>query len=104
TAGAVKVVGSASVVLGAFEVRKNVVVAPPVVAKRAPVVVVVAVTAHVDHVVDRARAPEHLAARPVHLPPLDAPLRRREVRPVVSRTPEEADEPRRVNPQRSVRT
>ena len=66
SAGAVVFAGAARVVLGALEVRENVGEAPAGVARVAPGVVVVPVPAHVNHVVDRARAPEHLAARPVH--------------------------------------
>ena len=67
-AGAVPVVGAAFVVLGALEVGQHLVVAPPGPDQVAPLVVVRAIAADVDHGVDRGAAAKDLAARQVDPP------------------------------------
>ena len=94
-AGAVEVVAAALVVLGLLEVRQHVVVAPALVAELAPVVVVPGVAAHIEHGVDRRRAAQRLAARPVHAPVVAMFLRHGLVAPVVRRLLAEAGEARR---------
>ena len=64
-AGAVELRRAALVVLGALEVGQHVVPAPARVAEVAPLVVVAAVAADVDHRVQRGGAAEHAAAREV---------------------------------------
>ena len=94
-AGAVERVGAALVVLGLLEERQHVLVAPALVAELAPVVVVPGVAAHIEHGVDRRRAAERLAARPVHAPVVAMDLRHGLVAPVVGRLFAEAGEARR---------
>lgn len=53
-----------AVVLGFEEVREDLVPGPAVVALRRPVVVVVPVAAHVQHVVEHGRSADHFAPRP----------------------------------------
>ena len=74
---AVEGVGELLVVLAAPEQRQHLVVRPAGVAQRGPVVVVPAVAAHVEHGVDGAGAAQHLAARLVAAPPVQARLRHR---------------------------
>ena len=74
---AVEGVGELLVVLAALEQRQHLVVRPAGVAQRGPVVVVPAVAAHVEHGVDGAGAAQHLAARLVAAPPVQARLRHR---------------------------
>ena len=89
-AGTVVVGRAAGVVLGAFEVREDVGVAPAGAAVGvAPRVVVEAVAPDVEHRVDRGRAPQHLAAWPLHAPALDVLLLHGRKGPVVL-APEEA--------------
>ena len=66
-------------------------------------IVVGRLAAHIDHGVDRARAAEQPAARPIHAPALHRRLRRRLVAPVVSRTGELGDAGRHAHKKRSVR-
>jgi hypothetical protein len=65
---AVEGIAAALVAFGLDEVGQHVVVAPAGVAERGPVVVVLALAADVDEAVDRARAAQRLAARPVDAP------------------------------------
>ena len=90
-----KLIGAALVVLGLLEERQHVLVAPALVAELAPVVVVPGVAAHVEHGVDRRRAAQRLAARPVHAAVVAMDLRHRLVAPVVGRLLAEAGEARR---------
>ena len=80
---AVEGVGELLVVLAAPEQRQHLVVRPAGVAQRGPVVVVPAVAAHVEHGVDGAGAAQHLAARLVAAPPVQARLRHGVVAPAV---------------------
>ena len=73
-ADAVELVRAPLVVLGALEVREHLVVRPARAALLGPAVEVGAVTAEVDHRVDRARAADHPAAREVQTPPTEARL------------------------------
>ena len=73
-ADAVELVLAALVVLGPLEVREHLVVRPARAALLGPAVEVGAVTAEVDHRVDRARASDHPAAREVQAPPAEARL------------------------------
>ena len=81
-ADAVVAARAALVVLGALEVRQDVVVAPAVEAHGRPLVVVGAVPADVDHRVERARAPEDAPARQVVAAVVQARLGLAEQRPV----------------------
>jgi len=67
--GAVEGVRAAFPVFETLEVRQHVGIAPAVVAKRRPMVVVRAMAARAAHRVDRAGAAEHAATRPEHPPP-----------------------------------
>ena len=82
-AGAVEVVRTAFVVLHALEYRQQVLPAPAWIAERRPVVVVLRMAADVDHRVDRTRSAEHLAARLVAAPAVQAGLRHGLESPVV---------------------
>ena len=73
-ADAVELVGAALVVLAALEVLKDLVVRPPARAARRPLVEIGAVTADVDHRVDRAAAAERLGARQVRVAAVEAGL------------------------------
>ena len=66
--------GATLVVLGPLEVREHLVVRPARAALLGPAVEVGAVTAEVDHRVDRARAADHAAAREVQAPAAEAGL------------------------------
>src|SRR5665213_547598 len=68
-AGAVQIVRAALLVLGAAEIREHVVERPAGIAELAPMVEILALAADIDEPVDRRRAAEHLAARPLHAPP-----------------------------------
>ena len=81
-ADAVVAVRAALVVLGAPEVRQDVLVGPAVVAQRRPLVVVGRVAADVDHRVERARAAEDAAARQVVAAEVEPRLGLGEQRPV----------------------
>ncbi len=65
------IVGAALLVLGAAEIRQHVVIRPADIAELAPMVEILALAADVDQPVDRARAAEHLAARPRDAPPVE---------------------------------
>ena len=73
-ARAVHLVGAGGKILGALEVRQDVVPAPAAVARLAPAVVVARLAAHVDHAVDRRAAAEHAAARIVERAAVQAGL------------------------------
>ena len=60
---------------GAFEERPHVFIAPARIAERAPVVVVMWLTAHVDHGVDGTGAAEQLAARHIGAAALERRVR-----------------------------
>ena len=83
TAGPVVLAGAAVEVLRPLEQRQHVVVAPAVVPEVRPRVVVAAMAAGIDHPVERARAAEHLAARPLQLAVRACSLRDRPVAPVL---------------------
>ena len=68
-AGAVQIVGAALLVLGAAEIREHVVVRPAGIAELPPMVEILFLAADIDETVDRRRAAQHLAARPLHAPP-----------------------------------
>ena len=75
-APAVPIVGTALVVLGTHKVRLHILPAPARVALRGPVVVVGVLAPDVDHGVDGAGAPQHLAAWLVAAPVIQRGLRR----------------------------
>ena len=77
-------IGAARVVLGAPEPGQHVIPAPALVAKGAPVLVVIRLAAHVKHAVDRAGATEHPTAGLVEYAPSQRRLRCRGVHPVVA--------------------
>ena len=81
-AGAVNVVHAGVMVLGAAEIRKNIVPGPAGIAELAPVVVVARLAAHVDHAVDRGAAAEDSSARVVERPPVQPRFRLGPVAPV----------------------
>ena len=95
--GTVVGVGAAREALGPLEEGQDVVPRPAVVAEVGPVVVVGPGAADVDHPVQRARAAEHLAARPVQPSPGGVGLRSREVAPVLRAAPELEDAARLVD-------
>ena len=78
-------------VLGPLEQRQHVGVAPAVVPQVRPGVVVAAMTARVDHPVQRARSAEHLAARPLQLAVRARCLGDRAVAPVLLAVPQLED-------------
>src|SRR5690348_1435199 len=63
--GAVELVGATRLMLGAFEIGQHVVERPAGIAELAPMVEILGLPADIDHAVDRGRAAEHLAPRPV---------------------------------------
>ena len=83
--GAVPFALAADVVLELAEVREHVGVGPARVAERGPAVVVVAMAADVDEPVDRARAAQRAAARPVDLATVHSGVRLGLELPVVDR-------------------
>jgi len=90
--------------LGADEVRQHVAVGPAIVAERGPVVVVLRLPADVDESVDRARAAECLAARPVDSPAVHVRVRIRVEAPVVPLVPHRlAVADRQMDPDRPIR-
>ena len=93
---AVELVRAALVVLGPLEVRQHLVVRPARAALLGPAVEVGAVAAEVDHRVDRARAPDHPAAREVQAPPAEARLLLAEEVPVEVRLEDEREHRRDV--------
>lgn len=68
-AGTAQLVGAECVVLDRLEALRDLGPAPADSALRGPLVVVLRMAAHVDHAVDRARAAQHLPARPDLLSP-----------------------------------
>jgi hypothetical protein len=72
----------------ALEVRQHLAPAPARVAQRAPVVEILGLATHEDHRIDRTRAAEHLAARPIALPAGQARLGLGAVHPVQARVVE----------------
>src|SRR5207248_4144993 len=64
-AAAVEVVGAADLMLGALEIGQHVVERPAGIAELAPMVEILGLATDIDHAVDRGRAAEHLATRPV---------------------------------------
>src|SRR5437899_2400018 len=64
--GAVVFGSAAFLILRFLEIWQYFGIAPSGVAEPAPEIVVVPVTANIDHGVDRARPAQHFAARPVH--------------------------------------
>ena len=83
------------VVFSALEQRQHVIVRPAGIAKRGPVVVVPPVSSHIEHRIDRARAPKGLAARLISAAAIQAGLRYRLVRIVVDFGWHHRDEARR---------
>ena len=69
TAGAVMLVGTALLMLGAPEIGQHILVRPTGIAELAPQIKILPLAADVDQPVDRARSSEHFAARPQHAPP-----------------------------------
>ena len=63
--GAVEPVGAANLVLGALEIGQDILKRPAGIAELAPMVEILGLAADIDHAVDRGRAAQHLAARPV---------------------------------------
>ena len=82
-AGAVMVIGPGLVVLGAPEIGQHAVPVPALAAQIGPVVVILAVAAHVEHGVDRAGPAERPAARLIAPPPVQPRLRHGVEGPVV---------------------
>src|SRR5258705_4846222 len=80
---AVQIIGAALIAFGALELGKNMVPRPAVAAKGGPIVVIGAVTADVDHSVDRTRATECLAPRLIAAAAVEAWLWHRFEGPVV---------------------
>ena len=79
---AVKLVGSALVVLGTFEIGQYLIVGPTRIAQGRPMIVVLTMTARIDHGIDGAGATQNLAARLVACSSIEAALRHRIKRPV----------------------
>jgi len=100
---AVELARAALVALGTHEVGQHLVVAPARVAERGPVVVVLALAADVDQAVDRARAAQRLAARPVDAAAVHVGIGIGLEAPVVDRAPHGlAVADRQVDPRRAV--
>ncbi|MNQ79304.1 hypothetical protein D3C85_942460 [compost metagenome] len=70
-----KIAGAAMVHLALAKIRQHLVERPAIVAQSRPVVVVAAMTADIDHAVDRTAAAKHLAARLITATPAQACLR-----------------------------
>ena len=75
SAGAVIIVGAALLVLGAAEIRQDVVIRPADIAELAPIIEILLLAADIDQPVDRGGAAEHLAARPGDAAPIEAGYR-----------------------------
>src|SRR6185312_13179923 len=73
---------AAVIALHALEDRQHVLIAPAAIAELRPVVIVLRLTADIDHAVDRARPAQHLAARHVDLAAAGALVRFGAVAPV----------------------
>ena len=101
--GAVEIVLQALVALGLLEEGEYVGMTPAGIAELAPAVVIVRLAADIDHGVDRARAAQRLAARPIHAPVFHRRLRRGVVKPVELRHGEPRDARRHADQQRLVR-
>jgi hypothetical protein len=95
----VMVARAAHVSLRALEIRQYVVPAPAGISEIAPAVVVVAMSAHVEHRVQRARSTEDLASWPEHAPVVDVALRFGGESPVVFAAPEREVEAGRADPE-----
>src|SRR5204863_4974262 len=65
SAGAVEFVAAARLVLGALEIRQHILERPAGVAELTPMIEIFGLAADVHHAIDRGRAAEDLAARPV---------------------------------------
>src|SRR5215475_9008784 len=74
--------GPAFLVFRFLKVGKHIRVAPTGIAQVAPAVVVAALTADINHGVDRAAAAQHLAARPIEAAVSQLSLRLRVVSPI----------------------
>ena len=100
---AVESVRTALVALRLDEVGQHVVVAPTRVAQRGPMVVVLALAADVDQAVDRTRAAQGLAARPVDAAAVHVRIGVGVETPVVGRVPHRlAVADGQVDPERAV--
>jgi hypothetical protein len=104
TVVAVKAVVQVLVALGPLEVRQHIVVAPAGIAELPPMIVVSRLAAHIDHGIDRARAANETAARPIHAPAFHRRLRRGFVTPVETRTGQVGDAGRHAHIERIVGT
>ena len=80
--GAVKIIGPAHIMLGAFEPRQHIVIRPAGAAHCRPIVVIPFVAADIDHRVDRARSAQPLAARLVPAAAIQPRLRHGFVIPI----------------------
>src|ERR1019366_7317908 len=83
TVRAVIAVGKGLIALGFHEVRQDVVVAPALISAATPFVVVTAISADVDHVIDGARSAEHPALRDKDSAPIQMRLGKSSVSPVI---------------------
>src|SRR5260370_7338412 len=78
---------AALLVLGAAEIRENILEAPAGIAELAPMVEVLCLAADVEQPVDRARSAQHFPARLDDPPLVDPPLPLRPVEPLDLRPP-----------------
>src|ERR1019366_1502397 len=83
TVRAVIAVGKGLIALGFHEVRQDVVVAPALISAATPFVVVTAISADVDHVIDGARSAEPPALRDKDTAPIQMRLGKSSVSPVI---------------------
>src|ERR1700730_13476261 len=82
TSGAVIAAGKRLIAFGFYKVRQDVVVAPAPVSKAMPFIVITAIAADVDHVIDRVRSADDPALRHKETAPIQMRLGNRSVRPV----------------------
>src|SRR3984893_7171695 len=83
TVRAVIAAGKGLIALGFHEIRQDIIITPALISAATPFVVVTAISADVDHVIDGARSAEHPALRDIKATSIQLRLGKSSVSPVI---------------------